>query len=194
MRTYIGRASKKVTSTINMISVIEFFMSKVTLFWFRRDLRLNDNAGLYHALKQYVPKKVDEIFPFFSAAENLETITPPSLSFKIEKVSTAQIQKGTLIDYKLKIRGVPVKWRTEIAAWEPGKYFVDQQLKGPYKLWHHTHDFKNLGPGTLMTDVVRYKSPMGFMGWIVAGALVKSEISGIFNYRRKIIFDKFFKS
>ncbi len=144
--------------------------------------------------EQYLPKKIEEIFPFFSAAENLESITPSNLSFKIQKVSTPEIQKGTLIDYRLKIRGVPVKWRTEIAAWEPGKYFVDQQLVGPYKLWHHTHDFQKMGLGTLMTDRVRYRSPMGFLGWLVAGHLVQKEISGIFNYRRKVIFEKFFKT
>ena len=144
--------------------------------------------------EQYLPTKIDEVFPFFSAAENLESITPSNLSFKIQKVSTPKIQKGTLIDYRLKIRGVPVKWRTEIAVWEPGKSFVDQQLIGPYKLWHHTHDFTKMGEGTLMTDRVRYRSPMGFLGWIVAGALVKKEISGIFTYRRKVIFDRFFKT
>ena len=130
----------------------------------------------------------------FRRKEILESITPSNLSFKIEKVSTPKIGKGTLIDYRLKIRGVPVKWRTEISVWEPGKYFVDQQLLGPYKLWHHTHDFKKMGAGTLMTDRVRYRSPMGFLGWLVAGALVKKEISGIFNHRRKVIFDQFFKS
>ncbi len=126
--------------------------------------------------EQYLSAKRKDIFPFFADAKNLEEITPPTLQFEIENVSTAQVQEGTLIDYKLKIRGVPVKWKTEIQEWTPNVKFVDTQLKGPYSLWHHTHYFEDLGPGTLMSDKVKYRLPLGMMGWSVAGKMVQNDI------------------
>lgn len=134
--------------------------------------------------EQYLPAKRQDIFPFFADAKNLEEITPPSLKFHIEKVSTPQIQEGTIIDYKLQIRGVPVGWKTEIQEWVPNEKFVDMQMKGPYSLWHHTHQFEDLGPGTLMSDRVKYKLPLGIMGWSVAGKMVQNDIQKIFSFRR----------
>lgn len=95
------------------------------------------------------------------------------------------MQVGTLIDYKLKIRGVPVSWRTRIADWEPGRCFVDSQEKGPYTLWHHTHTFEPLGKGTLMKDIVQYRVPFGALGWAASGWLVASDVEKIFGFRRK---------
>jgi uncharacterized protein (TIGR01777 family) len=143
-----------------------------------------DGNSVLHT-EQYLPVKRQDIFPFFADANNLEELTPEILHFKIEKVSTSKVQKGTLIDYKLKIRGVPAKWKTEIQEWIPDKKFVDFQLKGPYSLWHHTHLFEDLGPGTLMTDTVLYRLPLGMMGWLAAGKLVQSDIGKIFSYRRE---------
>jgi uncharacterized protein (TIGR01777 family) len=137
--------------------------------------------------EQYLPASAEEVFRFFSEAKNLEQITPPTLNFNVLNVSTPQIQKGTLIDYKLKIHGFPVKWRTLIDDWKPAEKFVDTQIKGPYQLWHHTHFFESLGSGTLMTDRVRYKLPMGFIGWVVAGLWVKSDVEKIFEFRRNFI-------
>lgn len=138
---------------------------------------------------QYIPQEVNQVFAFFSEAKNLETITPPTLSFKIDQMSTPQIQQGTLIDYKLKIHGVPVGWRTLIDQWKPPFQFVDTQLKGPYRLWHHTHQFESLGSGTLMKDRVIYKLPMGRVGYFVAGAFVRSDVEKIFAFRRQFIAD-----
>jgi uncharacterized protein len=136
--------------------------------------------------EQYLPYSRDQVFAFFMNAYNLEKITPPTLNFKIEKISTEKIGQGTLIDYKLKIHGVPASWQTLIDEWDPDHRFVDTQLKGPYSLWHHTHLFSDLGKGTLMVDRVRYRLPLGFLGWAVAGAFVKSDVAKIFAYRRMV--------
>lgn len=125
-------------------------------------------------------------FPFFSAAENLETITPPWLNFRIIGKSTKQIQEGTLIDYKLRIKGLPVKWRTRIENWDPPHKFVDTQLRGPYRTWHHTHTFEKLGSGTLMTDRVLYRMYFWPLGDF-ALPMVKKDVTTIFTYRKQVI-------
>lgn len=137
--------------------------------------------------EQYLPAPPEKVFPFFAEAGNLERITPPLVNFKMEKMSTPAIELGTLIDYSLKIHGVPVKWRTEIAKWDPPRAFVDTQLKGPYRKWHHTHRFEKLGPGTLMTDRVLYRIPMGLLGDLSAGWLVRGDVRKIFDYRRQSV-------
>lgn len=137
--------------------------------------------------EQLIPRSVSEIFPFFSEAKNLELLTPPWLSFHVLKTTTPEIQVGTLIDYKLKIRGFPMYWQTRIEEWVPMQKFVDTQLRGPYKLWHHTHEFIPQGSGTLMIDTIRYQVPLGQLGQILAGWYVKNDIQKIFNYRQQVI-------
>jgi len=134
--------------------------------------------------EQFIPLPPEKVFPFFQDPYNLEKITPPSLSFFIDKVSTAQIEQGTLIDYKLKIHNIPARWRTEIDEWKPPFKFVDRQLLGPYSLWHHTHEFKPFCGGTLMTDRVLFRLPLGYLGWIIAGKWVRKDVESIFSYRR----------
>jgi len=135
----------------------------------------------------WLPKSREEVFPFFSDEKNLETLTPEHLSFKVLQKSTPQISEGTLIDYRLKVHGVPLRWRTLIENWEPGKKFVDRQLKGPYALWHHTHEFSDFAGGTLMRDRVLYRLPLGRLGDAVAGWFVKKDVTGIFSYRQQTI-------
>lgn len=137
--------------------------------------------------EQFVEIPPEKIFPFFRDPHNLEQITPPTLNFHIQAVSTKQIEQGTLIDYNLKIHGVPAKWKTEIDEWQPPFKFVDHQLKGPYSLWHHTHEFKPFCGGTLMVDRVRYRLPLGYVGWLVAGNFVKKDVEQIFKFRRNYI-------
>lgn len=137
--------------------------------------------------EQWIPRPVSEVFEFFSRETNLETITPPFLGFRVVKMSTPKIQEGTLIDYRLKIHGVPVGWRTRIENWQPGVQFVDTQLKGPYSLWHHTHTFEAKEGGTLMRDRVRFRVPFGPLGDLVAGWLVKRDVRQIFEYRSAVI-------
>lgn len=157
------------------------------------EMALKDCAAPYQngdqvfIAEQFLPLPREKVFPFFAEARNLETITPPLLNFQVEKMSTEKIQEGTLIDYKLKIRGVPVGWRTRIEEWNPIDKFVDTQLKGPYKKWHHTHTFEDLGSGTLMRDVVRYQLPLGKLGQVFGGAFVRGDVEEIFAYRQKVV-------
>jgi len=132
---------------------------------------------------QWIPRSMEETFDFFQDEKNLEQITPPSLNFKVIGKSTEKLEEGTLIDYKLKINGVPIKWQTLIKTWNPPHDFSDYQLKGPYTKWDHTHTFKPLGTGTLMEDRVIYKVPFGLLGRITAMWYVKRDVNKIFNYR-----------
>ncbi len=143
--------------------------------------------------EQFVPMKKEELFPFFSEASNLEVLTPDTLSFKIKNMSTQKIEKGTLINYELKIHGIPINWKTLIEDWNPCHSFIDNQLKGPYSLWHHTHEFLDVPGGTLMRDKVHFRLPMGYLGWLGGRAFVKSDVHKIFSYRREKIFELFVK-
>jgi uncharacterized protein (TIGR01777 family) len=136
---------------------------------------------------QYLPLKRESVFSFFSKAENLEKITPEFLNFRITKSSTPEIQAGTEIDYRLKIHGIPVGWKTLIEEFKSPHSFVDTALKSPYEKWHHTHIFEDLGPGTLIIDRVLYKLPVGYLGWLFGGALVKKDVNEIFKYRRSAV-------
>ncbi len=134
--------------------------------------------------EQYFDAPRDKVFSFFSKAHNLEEITPPTLNFHILSMSTPEIEEGTLIDYRLKIRGVPVGWQTLIKEWKPSDHFRDQQMKGPYQKWDHTHRFEDLGTGTLMRDLVQYRMPLGPAGKLVS-PLVRRDVESIFQYRRE---------
>jgi len=129
-----------------------------------------------------------DVFEFFCNEKNLEKITPPWLNFKVINKSTSQIQKGTLIDYKLKIKKIPTHWRTLISEWNPPHSFVDEQLKGPYSYWHHRHEFSALSDqSTLMKDTITYKIPFGFLGDFLLGSVIQKDIETIFQYRKNII-------
>lgn len=144
--------------------------------------------------RQYVDKSPAELFPYFGEAANLEELTPETLHFRILSVSTKSVEKNTLIKYALKIHGIPVRWTTRIEAWDPPRNFVDNQLSGPYSLWHHTHEFEPLGKGTLMTDSVRFRLPLGWPGWLAAGWWVRGDVERIFRYRREQIYRRFGKT
>lgn len=135
----------------------------------------------------WIPAPKNSVFSFFAEAKNLEVITPPWLNFHILKSSTPEISRGTLIDYKLRIKGVPAKWKTLISRWEDGKAFVDEQLKGPYKTWHHTHEFIPMKEGTLMHDRVVYRMPFSLLGDIVRFVMVEKDVRKIFGYRSTVI-------
>ena len=137
--------------------------------------------------EQWVPADLDRVWEFFSSEKNLERITPESLKFEVKRVSTPQLERGTLIDYRLKIHGVPARWRTLISEWVPGERFVDEQLKGPYARWHHRHDFEKLADGVKLTDVVHFKLPFGALGRLTAAPLVFKDVTNIFGHRNRII-------
>jgi len=137
--------------------------------------------------EQWVPRSVEEVFAFFSDAHNLEVLTPPWLRFRILTPAGERIHKGSEIRYTLRVRGLPVFWTTEIRSWDPPFRFTDVQRKGPYRLWHHTHRFEAKDGGTRMTDVVRYRLPLGVLGAIAHRFFVKKDVEKIFDYRREKI-------
>jgi ligand-binding SRPBCC domain-containing protein len=126
------------------------------------------------------------VFGFFADAGNLEAITPPSLGFEILTPRPIEMRAGALIEYRLRLRGLSLSWLTRIEEWEPGVRFVDMQLRGPYALWHHTHEFEPLeGRGTLMRDTVRYALPGGPLGALPHALFVRRELAAIFDYRAR---------
>lgn len=134
-----------------------------------------------------VPANRDEVFAFFSDAANLARITPPSLGFRILTPSPIAMREGTLIDYRIHLHGIPMKWRTLISRWNPPHEFADEQLRGPYRTWIHTHRFEALENGhTLMRDDVRYSLPFAPFS-AVALPFVRREIAGIFEFRKRVI-------
>jgi len=137
--------------------------------------------------EQEIPREIHEVFAFFVRAENLEAITPPWLSFRILRQSTPEIVKGTLVEYQLKWRFVPLRWRTEIVEWEPPLRFVDVQVSGPYRLWHHRHEFAPRGRYTLMRDTVDYSLPGGMIGRLMHRLAIHRDIQAIFDYRARKI-------
>jgi ligand-binding SRPBCC domain-containing protein len=120
--------------------------------------------------EQYVPRPLDEVFDFFSDAENLQALTPSWMHFRILSVEPAPVRKGTLIRYSPRWRLFPIRWTTEIIEWDRPYCFVDVQLEGPCKLWHHEHRFAAEGAGTRITDEVRYLLPFGVFGSIAHSA------------------------
>ncbi len=128
------------------------------------------------------------MFEFFSNAQNLERITPPYLSFCILTPVPIEMRSGTLIDYALKLHGVPVRWRTEITEYEPDERFVDVQLEGPYAVWHHLHEFVEVPEGTEIRDTVHYRLPLDPVGR-VALPWVRRSLNAIFDYRASKIRD-----
>jgi ligand-binding SRPBCC domain-containing protein len=142
---------------------------------------------------QRLPGSPEEVFGFFADAHNLEAITPPFLGFEVVTPKPIDMHEGTLIEYRLKLHGLRLRWRTRIDAWEPGERFVDRQLKGPYRLWHHTHTFEPDGGDTLMRDVVRYALPLGPLGEVARVALVRRDLDRIFDFRHAEIARRFNK-
>lgn len=137
--------------------------------------------------EQFVRRGLREVFEFFSDARNLEVMTPPWLNFRILTPSPIEISAGTLLDYRLKWHGVPIAWQTKIVEWNPPRSFVDVQVRGPYKLWHHTHVFEAVDGGTKMADTVEYELPLGFLGGIAHAVGVQRDLEHVFDYRRKVV-------
>jgi ligand-binding SRPBCC domain-containing protein len=130
---------------------------------------------------QWLPVPLDEVFGFFSDASNLQALTPPWVHFKILTPLPITMQPGTLIDYRIRLRGIPITWQSEISVWDPPHRFVDVQVRGPYTRWVHTHNFAAERGGTTITDAVDFDVPLGFvLGWFV-----KRDVEKIFGYRRQ---------
>ncbi len=128
----------------------------------------------------WLPRPVEEVFAFFSEARNLEILTPPWLSFTVLTRGEIKMEPGTLVDYKLRVHGMPLRWQSEITAWEPPHRFVDEQRRGPYRQWRHEHRFIEIKGGTLATDDVTYAVPGGFL---IHKLFVARDVEKIFQYR-----------
>ena len=136
----------------------------------------------------WLPLPPEELFPFFADAGNLDAITPPWLHFRIVTPRPIEMRAGALIDYKLRVRGMPLRWRTLIREWNPSHSFVDEQIRGPYRQWVHRHTFEPKDGGTLARDIVHYAVPFDF---IAHRLLVRPDIEKIFAYRQEALRKKF---
>ncbi len=143
-----------------------------------------DGAGWMLRAEQRIDRPIHEVFDFFSRAENLEVLTPDRLRFEIITPTPIDMHAGTVIDYKLRIRGMPVRWRTEIPVWDPPHRFVDEQQRGPYRWWIHEHTFEADGDNTIMRDTVRYGVPGGTL---IHTLFVKRDVRAIFRYRANML-------
>ena len=145
-----------------------------------------EHDGEAHVLRasQWLPVAVEELFPFYADAWNLERITPPSLRFEVLTTGPIEMGEGVRIDYRLRLRGVPMRWRSVIRVWDPPRCFVDEQERGPYRLWWHEHTFAAEGEGTRVNDRVRYRIPGG---GLIERPLVRPELRRIFTYRQRAL-------
>lgn len=134
--------------------------------------------------EQWFPKPIDEAFAFFSRPENLEKITPPFLRFQVVRAES-ELHAGSQIEYRLRVRGFPMRWTSEISEWDPPHKFVDTQLRGPYALWHHQHIFIPDNGGTRIVDDVEYALPFGILGWLAHALLVRRDVEKIFDFRQR---------
>ena len=138
--------------------------------------------------EQFLSHPIDQVFEFFSRAENLNLLTPPWVRFSILPPTPVDMAVGAIIEYRIRLRGVPVKWRSEITEWDPPFAFCDEQRRGPYRFWAHRHTFEERPGGTLVTDHVDY----GVLGGALVNRLfVAGELKKIFGYRREKLAELF---
>ena len=136
----------------------------------------------------WVPRPRSEVFEFFSRAENLNLLTPPWLRFRILSPVPIDMRTGALIDYRIAVHGLPLRWQSEITAWEPEQRFVDEQRRGPYRKWIHEHSFQSAGRGTICRDRVDYEARGGAL---LHRLLIAPDLQRIFNYRVQAMLRQF---
>jgi len=136
----------------------------------------------------WLPLPPTELFPFFADAANLDALTPPWLHFHIVTPPPIVLKAGALIDYRLRVHGLPLRWRTRINVWQPPHRFVDEQLRGPYRQWLHEHTLEARDGGTLTRDHVRYAVPLDFL---MHRLFVLPDIERIFRFRSEALQRRF---
>ncbi|MES1184124.1 MAG: SRPBCC family protein [Myxococcales bacterium] len=137
--------------------------------------------------QQLIAAPREQVFDFFSKAENLEKLTPPFLRFRILTSLPIEMKRDQLIEYRIGLGGVPMNWLTRISEWQPPLRFVDEQRRGPYRYWHHSHEFEEADAGTSMRDVVEYELPLGPLGQLAHSLLVQRLLQRIFDYREQAV-------
>jgi len=137
--------------------------------------------------EQRVELPIEQTFELYGDASNLERLTPAFLNFRVVSPAPVVMGVGTLIEYRLRLHGVPIRWFTRIERWEPPHRFVDRQVSGPYALWHHTHEFEADGDATLIRDRVRYRVGFGPLGALALRLVVRRDLERIFDHRRAAI-------
>lgn len=141
---------------------------------------------------QYVNASLDQCWAFFSSPKNLQKITPTDMGFLITDYDGKSMYAGQIIQYKVSpLLGIKLPWVSEITQVADKSYFIDEQLSGPYALWHHKHFFEATDKGTKMTDVVHYALPLGFLGRIMNTLVVKNKLKAIFDFREKKVNEMF---
>lgn len=142
---------------------------------------------------QKIPASLEDIWNFISSPKNLKTITPPYMGFDILTENLPEkVYPGMLIEYHVSpLLGIKMKWLTEITHIEEGKYFVDEQRSGPYKIWHHEHHLEAIPNGVLMSDLINYVPPFGFLGDIAQSLFIKNQLDEIFNFRYKKLIEMY---
>lgn len=151
-------------------------------------MRNGSGAGYVLTAEQWLPRPLSEVFEFFSDAHNLQKLTPGNLNFQVISDSPIEMRVGTLIDYRLRLRGLPLRWRSLISVWEPPYRFVDEQVQGPYRHWHHEHMFEPEAEGTICRDRVHYTVPGG---GLIHRWLVQPDLQRIFQFRRAALQQQF---
>jgi len=136
---------------------------------------------------QLVGRPAEDVFAFFARAHNLERITPPWLRFELLTAEPVAMRAGTVIDYRLRLHGLPLRWTSCIEEWRPGRGFVDRQVRGPYRLWHHRHEFEPHADGTIVRDRVTYALPLGRLGELAGAPFVAGDLERIFDFRRDAV-------
>lgn len=144
-----------------------------------------------HRTELFVPRPLTEVFSFFADARNLEELTPDWLSFNVVTPDPIPMAVGITIDYRLAWHGIPLRWRSEIAAWDPPHRFIDRQLRGPYRLWHHEHRFEEVEGGTNVIDEVEYAV---WGGALTVNLGVRRDVERIFDYRSQRLAEIFGES
>ena len=151
------------------------------------------SGGRVHVLerRQRLELPIQRVFEFYAQAGNLAALTPPWMGFGVITPGPIEMRPGALIDYRLKLHGVPVRWRTRIAVWEPPVRFVDVQVRGPYALWEHTHTFEADGDDAVVIgDRVRYAIPLGLLGQAAHAAFVRRDLERVFDYRERAVAER----